>query len=169
MRIAVCSILILFFCITALFGANPNMEKIIKNRIFEDLNLTFNINNIDLNDIIIEKNSLPSYRLFEIQILEKEQLKNNYVYSVKISDFLNSSEYKILNIEIPAINQSILKSRIKINDQIKILIFAGNIEVIDSGKIKKVMPDGRLIVQNTFGKLLECRLLSGHQAAMVIK
>lgn len=135
---------------------NINMENSIKNKILHDLNLIWKINNTDLTFNILDKINMPDYSLYELTILNRENLGKKINYTMRINNFLNSNEYKIIEIEvltaIPANNS------IKINKKVRIIYTNDHIEICDTGIIQKII-NNRVIVKNSFGKSLNCKVL----------
>jgi hypothetical protein len=158
------SLIILFLTAGHAAGVNQNIEKTIISKISKDLNLTLNINDIGLNDGILDKNSIPDYKLFEVTIIGKEHVNNKIRYSFKINNFINIDEFKIIEVDIPVKFKASKSRTLKQNSRIKILYKNNGIEIYDIGIIQKVMADGMLSVRNSFGRITDCRLISDHIA-----
>ncbi len=113
--------------------------------------------NVSLNDITIE-DALPDFKLYELHI-QSYSIENNIIYvRVKISDFFNKSNYKIILCNVKKTQElSVLKKKIKFSPReiVKIIYEFNNIRIISKGKI--ISCNGEYYtVKNNFGKKFKC-------------
>ena len=170
MKKIIISILFLFSA-SALY-ANRNMEFSIKNKIFHFLDQRYFISNQYVSFDMIDKNEFPDYELYDIQIMNPNELelKEKMDFKIKVSSFFDKYNYQIINVEVflrNIINNASLKVKLNKNDKIKIILKSKDVRFRDIGIIDKIINPDVLMVRNSFGHLLKCQRISNELAEVI--
>ncbi len=155
-----------------ILASNKNIIFSIKNKIFEYLHSKYDIERIDINYNNINTLNIPDYDLYNIEIMnfDKIKLKKNIILKIKILNFFNNTDYSMININV---SLSKIKNfldrnfKVSINQSIKIFYKNKNIQFYDRGSVKKKLYSDIIMVKNSFGHLLKCRLISNKLAEVI--
>ena len=155
-----------------ILASNKNIAFSIKNKIFEYLHSKYDIERIDINYNDINTLNIPDYNLYNIEIMnfDKIKLKKNIIFKIKISNFFNNTDYSMININVllSKIKNFLNKNfNVNINQSIKIFYKNKNIRFYDRGSVKKKLYSDIIMVKNSFGHLLKCRLISDKLAEVI--
>jgi len=157
-------LLLILFMSTTLYTANSNLKFSIKNKILNFLKnnlLVTNLNEVFFN---FKDISLPEYKLYEIEIMNKDKIKisKNMNFTIMIRSFFSREDYKILDIPVvyTGFKSKNIRTKLVPNTKVKIILNNHNIRFIDTGTVDKILDSDIIIVKNSFNKLLKCRVIS---------
>ncbi|MBU1078497.1 MAG: hypothetical protein KKH98_14460 [Spirochaetes bacterium] len=165
-------ILLIILPAASLVSDNRNIRFSIENKIFDFMKLKFNIENNDILIHQIDLSDMPEYDLYEIRIMDKENIspRKDLTIQIRISDFFNKSESRIITVRINLIHYKKIPDKsvkLKIGQSIKIVYNSNHIRFFDRGTVKKKLNSEDIIIQNSFDQLLKCRIISDQLAEVV--
>ena len=163
---------ILFLLSVSVLYANRNMGFSIKNKISHYLNQYYFISNQYISFDMIEKGEFPDYKLYDIEIMNKNELEieEKTDFTIKVSSFFDKYDYQIITVSVflrNIINNANLKVKLNKNDKIRIVFSKENVKFRDIGTIDKIINPDILIVKNSFGHILRCRRISNELAEVI--
>ncbi len=161
-----CFSLLILFClfITTLHSTNLNILNAIQQKIYDYLFLRYKIKYSDVSFDIIRKNSIPKYKLYEIEIDDVTKIGNRVDFRIKVCNFFDRNDFKIVNVSVRLNLQK--KILYDVSKKIKIIYQKDSIKIITYGKVLKA--DNNVITAVTdFGKKIKCRIIDNDTVEVI--
>lgn len=168
-------ILIILFAVNVLITASTpsnNLEYSIKNKIINYLSTTYNYNIANLVFNMPSLEQFNDYRLYEISIIDVRTFCKAITFKLKISDFFDQNKYEMISVKTGSDSFSYLPGLVNnhnvyLNKIIKIYYKTDCVTISDTGTIKKIYNSDKVRVQNSFGKSVNCQLISNDSAEVI--